>query len=410
MKKIMLKNIDKILLVIALLVLATAFIFFPKEKIVLKKTEIVFSQWWEDEIEDGAFQALIAEFENENSGIEIKLARKSESQIQDDLNAILEGINPDEIKDDVFGDIYAINPSRFDEATIVGVFEDLDALGGEQEEDALLSGRTIPVVSFLNPLFYDITILQNAGFDRPPKTWEQFLSVCRKLKEKNESGFFVEQNYFDEFFPWVLMSGVDLSEPEKINYARSLELFKTLYDGALFTSVAATDKKIEDFSAGKIPMMITSSIAVDAIRKKNPALDFNVTSIPSFDDFGKNIFSATSWNVGIASSSKHKEEAMVFLKYLAAKRQDIAILLHALPTDGNRAVKPPGVDPKTDAIYAKVVDMYEASESIEAINVFKNGDWAEHIINEELRIMFAAERSPKETSAEIQKRLWAQSE
>ncbi|MDR2841973.1 MAG: ABC transporter substrate-binding protein, partial [Spirochaetaceae bacterium] len=245
------RKFDKILLIFAVLVLVSALIFVPKAKIRFFKTEIVFMQWWENETQKDKLKELIERFEIENTGIKVKLKTMPPLDIKSAIYAAMENNSgaPEHSPD-----IIAIDPAWFDAPDTIEIFEDISNLTSEPDPS---SKKTLTVLSFIKPLYYNISSLSNAGFDRPPKTQEDFLAVCRELKKNNGTVFSISNKYFNELFSWLLNRGIDWTKykqdnPEKqdfdfqdAGFVSALDFFKTMYNEKLFAvNTSIQDRKI----------------------------------------------------------------------------------------------------------------------------------------------------------------------
>ncbi|GHT89842.1 hypothetical protein FACS1894137_19170 [Spirochaetia bacterium] len=160
------KKFDLLLLVLGLILLAAGLIFvLAARKISIQKnTTLVFTQWWQDEMDAGTLSALSAEFEALNPGITIQLDKRSYAEI---LNALRSNGNSP-LKSDILG----LDPLWFEELIRQDLLEPLDTYDTTAPDQGYAAwGR--PLVSFTSHLFYNIELLQSAGFDRPPKNEKQ---------------------------------------------------------------------------------------------------------------------------------------------------------------------------------------------------------------------------------------------
>ena len=68
--------------------------------------------------------------------------------------------------------------------------------------------------------------------------------------------------------------------------------------------------KVEEFTNGRVGMMIDSLAHINLIRETNPDLKFSISAIPAEDGYtGKRGIPYASWGIGIADNSEHKAEA-----------------------------------------------------------------------------------------------------
>jgi multiple sugar transport system substrate-binding protein len=117
--------------------------------------------------------------------------------------------------------------------------------------------------------------------------------------------------------------------------------------------------KVEEFTNGRVGMMIDSLAHVTLIRKNNPNLKFSISAIPAKDGFsGKRGIPYASWGIGIAENSKHKAEAWKLVDFLMNEQNNskLSSVAHAFP--GNTKSVPDFVS--DDALFKAAFDIYKA--------------------------------------------------
>lgn len=187
-------------------------------------TTLVFSQWWEDELEGESLEKLIALFEEQNPDVRIKLQKKTRAEIKTELDDMLDavrgapqGVNRGNVsgfrtnsaggqadtkdsrslqeeakrkkekaekrkKKSSKTDIYSLEGIWLDDFSKV-----LVPVSVKNDPDIPWFGPALPVISFITPLFYNIHILQASGFDRPPKNQTEFLSYVQAISKPAEN-------------------------------------------------------------------------------------------------------------------------------------------------------------------------------------------------------------------------------
>jgi multiple sugar transport system substrate-binding protein len=386
----------KLLFILALAMLIVVMFSVVVKTISRRVTpRVVFTQWRQNDVENNALLDIINEFEKLNPGIKIVLNEKS----YEDLHRAL--FSSDGFAD---GDIIALDPLWVPELLKKGIIESPQA-GGLVQSRGLLS--------FINVLYYNIEILKEAGFSRPPKSRGEFLNYARTLGKKEFSwryalGLALGENssrgIYDDIFPWIWAAGVELVKDGKpaVNTRQVVESLSFLAslnsEGLIAPGAFSTDgkKKLEDFVSGRIAFMIAPSSEIEYIRKQMGDEKFGVTSVPAPDNYaGKTLFGSASWTVGVYSASSYKKEAGLFADFLAAKASVLSEKAMAMP--GN------GASPAHDPFYSKVWDIAIAGEIAQD---FTGLSWTEPeaIFREELRVLFEGKSSPAETAAAIQKK------
>ncbi|GMO26557.1 MAG: sugar ABC transporter substrate-binding protein [Termitinemataceae bacterium] len=402
------KKVDKILFVFAIVILIFAIIFFPKARIRFSNTEIVFLQWWKNELTNNALEKIVNEYEAENYGVKILLETKTKKAVKDALFSFMQEQNEEQIKEEKktkettrLPDIIAIDTLWFDDVSKADFFEALPEYGEDIAAD-----KTATVLSFINPLYYNITMLLDAGIDRPVKTQTDFLNICRKLKEKKYFGYSMSDDYFEEMFPWFAISDDTEFDFTSKNFISVLELFDTLQEELLvhINAEKDADKNIFDFCEGKTAMMSAPYYTIDKIKTRNPKINFNVTTIPYYGDYPpETFFVSTNWNIAVPTSAKHKEDIAKFVTFLMNNKQKL--LEHKTTLEGKGSADNTAADlsKSEDPVYAKMKS-FESGRTITVSDVFKRSAGIKTIFNEEVGIMLKTKRSAKETAQIIKKR------
>jgi len=358
---------------------------------------IVFTQWWEKDADKELLLELISEFESLHDDFKIILNTCS----YEDLHlALFQGMPLGNIL--YPGDVVALDPLWVSELGKKEIIESINA----------------NPVSFINILYYNIDILKEAGFSRPPKTRGEFLTYARQLagSEGNLAGLALGLNssrgVYDDVLPWIWAAGVQLIKDGKpqVNSRQvvdCLSFLAALHSEGLLTPrsftagsagnpVANPLDKLEDFISGKAAFVIAPASEIGHVRERMGEEAFGVTSIPIPDNYaGKTFFAVSAWTSAVYSASAHKEEAKLFADFLAEKTAFISDKMNAIPGHG--------VPPAYDVFYSKVWDIAIAGEMAQD---FSGLNWAEleESFKEELAALFAGRASAGEAAGAIQKR------
>jgi len=301
------------------------------------------------------------------------------------------------------------------------------AVSGTEEKQL-----AVPLVSFMDLLFYNIELLQAAGFDRPPKTREEFLAFAKSISSGGKaSGAAMSLNGIDrqavsrDIFSWIWASGggfwpkEDTSVDQDKDAApvintrqliRDIAFLGSLYrEEALAPDVFETtgDQRLEEFAQGKIAMMIASTRAIPYLREKMGDSAFGITVIPvsaSALKYGAGLFGIYA---GINADCAHAEEARVFLDFLAEQSPLLSAQLKAVPGVVSDLFLGDYLkdDPlKNDPFYSKARSIFESSQIVQGFSKTTAAQEFENAVREELSIFFESGRTPAETAAAIQKR------
>jgi multiple sugar transport system substrate-binding protein len=359
---------------------------------------LVFAQWWEDELEEGVLEALAEDFERQNPGFKIRLERKS----RDEVKALIAGTPADaKARKKKGADIYSLEGFWLND--LADNLLPLNAVDGEN--------RALPVISFINPLFYNIGLLKAAGFNRPPKNQAELLAYAQAIANSGKYGAIlalggdnpdsVNRQLLSWIWPAALIrseNGGDAFQFTSKAVVETLSFLNQLKPFLYPAPFAVTEEtRLAVFTDGKAAMMIGPVSDIAAIRKKTNN-EFGITTIPAPAAYvGKPVFSLSTWYAGIAADSGQPEKAAAFTAFLAERASLLARSAFAVPGSGKRDSELT----KTDPLYSKACDMYDAGEMVRetgrarALNA---------VIYEEVKRMFEGVQTPEETAAAIQRR------
>ena len=298
--------------------------------------ELEFIQWWGTENGGDYLDDLIARFEAENPGIKIKLITVPFGETRKQVVAS----QATKMTPDLIG----MNPPWAREFYNLGVLaplEDLMAADSSFKKENYfpasftpIDGHVVmaPVNALAFFLFYNKTMFKEAGLE-PPTTWEELASCAKALTipEKNQFGLTMTMSETEAtngsiLFTYPLLYAqngrtfVDgkytVDTPEMLN---ALKLMETLSkDGSLLpgTTTKTEPAAVEEFAAGNAAMLIEHNGQILNITNRDPNLEFGVVPIPSLDGKGTPELRHHGWDIGIAATSEHKEEAWKFISFM----------------------------------------------------------------------------------------------
>ncbi|MDR1148835.1 MAG: extracellular solute-binding protein [Spirochaetaceae bacterium] len=422
------KKFDIAMIAAGAAVLIMAFLFYPAKKINFGSTTLVFSQWFDSEDERAVIDDIIAEFEDSHPGINIIPVYRTYQSIRNDF-AYYSGVTRNEQAFDKknkrndareLPDIVSIDPLWFDdsEEQILFANQNISEASSIGVNNDVFS---IPLYSYFNMLFYNIKILEDAGFDRPPKTRGEFMSVCIKLKEKNIYGLSVSDNFFTDIFPWILSetgSNVQIFNSEEDNFdfseknvIESINFFNEINAQNMLGRppfIGNEEEKINNFLAGKTAMMTASSRLIKLFEAEYSNLNFGVTNIPYSENYsGRPVFNMSSVHAAVLSASPHKEEALEFVKFLNDKKAALAAAAGAVSEDTASSVfaYSRAADMESGSpVFAKAQNMIESAETVDDWKLFSARAALNSIAGEEIIAMLKYNRGTDETAAAIKNR------
>jgi multiple sugar transport system substrate-binding protein len=412
------KHLDTFLLGLAIAVLAGGLIvkFGIKKAIEATALTLVFAEWWQDDLEQGTLASLIEEFEDLNPGIKIVPDHRPYSEMK---NYLIQGARADILTLDIFW-----LPEFHRQGVLTSLAPYIEKEPVSQYSAALPEEtpymEALPLIFFMNPLFYNIPKLRAAGFDRPPKNRSEFIHYARTLS-RSEPGHFgaalsLSPDYppglYEDVFSWLWASGGLTPEGDKNAVpsgplTETLEFLARLRGEGLLSPESFTktrEQKLDEFINGKIGMMISPVRDITLLRERMGEAAFGITTLPAPDGFiGKPGFGVSGWYAGISAQCAHPDEAWTFLSFLAAKRRFLAEKAHAVPGSGNGYREYLNGDP----LYSKAWDMYEAAEGGREFSGFPRFPELAALFREELFALFEEGKNPAAAAQKIQER-WAE--
>jgi len=359
-------------LLVVVTLIATGSALTAQETVTLE-----FAQWWEPELPAGEFRALMDEFEAQNPGITVELISGPYSTTRDQIVA---GAATGTMAD-VVGLDGAWVSDFVRQGSIANLTELMAEAGYDDSELAAqiqIDGSTymIPVVNFVYPVFVNLDLLEAAGVESLPSTRSEFAAAASALTDPDNNVYgwvlplSMEQpnGIQNDVMSWVWASGGSMlkdGRPYLVgneDVISAVEFIKSLYDEGVIARGAFSlreQDKVEEFTNGRVGMMISSLAHINLIRERNPELNFAITALPAADDYdGPRGLPYASWGIGIAENSEHKAEAWKLVEFLlsADVNSRLASIANAFP--GNVNSTPDFV--QTDELFAAAFDVFQA--------------------------------------------------
>lgn len=275
----------------------------------------------------------------------------------------------------------------------------------------------VPLVSFMNLFFYNIDILTAAGFDRPPKTRDEFAAAAKAVSENlNIHGAAMSLNPEDkqalsrDVFSWIWAAGGDFwssDENKPVLGARStsadITFLKNLYrDNSFAPGIfrMAGEQTLESFAAGKTAMMIASTRTIPYLREKMGDNVFGITTIPIPAQSGRYNINLSGIYAGININCEYPKEALDFLAFLADRRLLFCGIFKAVPGVVSDII--PGDYIRDDPFYSKAQYIFESSAVIRDFSGISRADEYEDAFLNEFRSFLETNRTLQETINAIQ--------
>ena|GEM_PF-1649609 len=207
------------------------------------------------------------------------------------------------------------------------------------------SGKySIPYVVATSGYFYNMTMLGEVGFEHPPETWEQFLDLNEKLKQKGISP--IAYDFGDNWgtlnqviFPLAtnVFGGEDALKAsilgdKGMEDARWLQVFKAvdqlreqsyLAEGTVVLTMSDAEKK---FINKEVAAISNGSWFVSVLKQDAPDLKWAVAAPPKLtaNDI-VNIDGGVSISLSAAKNGAHKQESIDFIKWFVDSPQQVKL-------------------------------------------------------------------------------------
>ncbi|OUM43774.1 sugar ABC transporter substrate-binding protein [Arthrobacter agilis] len=337
---------------------------------------IEFAQWWEPELPDGEFRALIDTFEEENPGITVDLVSGPYASTKEQLFAgAASGTMPD---------VVGLDGAWVSDFAEQGVIADLTPLLEEAGfDDSQLVSQVkvddstymVPVVNFVYPMFTNDELLAEAGVDAPPETRSEFADAAKSISDLDgdAAGWVLPlsleapNGVQNDVMSWAWASGgtmLDDGQPDLTNddVTSAVEFIGGMWDDDVIAPGSFTMKeqdKVEEFTNGRVGMMIDSLAHINLIRESNPDLAFSISAVPAADDYtGERGIPYASWGIGISENSENKDAAAKLVSFLMSEEtnSELSTMANAFP--GNTESVPAFVE--DDDLFKDAFDIYQA--------------------------------------------------
>lgn len=337
-----------------------------------------FAQWWEPELPSGSLRALMDQFESENPGIKVKLISGPYASTKEQVVA---GAAAGTMSDVVGLDGAWVN-DFVKQGSLANLSDLMKSANFDESQLAAqvkLDGSTymIPVANFVYPMFVNQDLLSKAGVKDVPKTRTEFTAAAEAVSKLggDVSGWALPldtatpNGIQNDVMSWVWASGGSMLKDGNPYLAGNSDVkdvmtfIKQMYDAGAIAKGSFTMKeqdKVNEFTNGRVGMVIDSLAHVNTLREANSKLNFTVSAIPVKDGYtGKVGIPYASWGIGVAANSTHQAEAFKLVSFLMGKDVNASLCSSAKAFPGNKNAVPDFVN--SDPIFKKAFEIYQAS-------------------------------------------------
>lgn len=217
--------------------------------------------------------------------------------------------------------------------------------------------------AWIGGIFYNKELFAQAGIEKEPETWEEFVEDCRLLKELGVEAYMDDADNVHNLAQDLYQCTVISQDPEadqKINngeltyaevYTEPLvKWHKDMIESELYSQASLgmnSDQVIDMFVSGAVAMFHGGPWNVATIEDKNPDMDYDIFGLSDSDG---NCVLPGAVNIGlsISTSTEHKEACRTFLEFM---QRDENILKWQEIT--NNAIIVDGIDYTMDTVFEK---------------------------------------------------------
>jgi raffinose/stachyose/melibiose transport system substrate-binding protein len=207
------------------------------------------------------------------------------------------------------------------------------------------SVKNIPYQPSAFVTMYNKDLFQQAGITSVPKTWEEMLDACAKLKAIGVAGITVDDAYMACLFGYTIdrligmdatlamVQNNDFTGPQTLEFGRIWEnMAKNGYISARAASNIYPAGQIEEIAAGRVAMYLNGTWLPNEIKGNAPNMNWGAFAWPAIgpngDGITANNFGAQSF--GVNKNTKHPEEVFRFIVWLTTGEWDAALATESI--------------------------------------------------------------------------------
>jgi multiple sugar transport system substrate-binding protein len=284
---------------------------------------------------------LIAGFEDENPGVTVELVSPPTEQALTTVQQMLQagaGVDVLEVQDSTIGS-FAANDWLYDMNGDLADWDGWDELTENAKSFANEDGPTymVPYGFYGLSLFYRTDLIEEAGFDEPPHSWEDLIEMAAAINDPaaNTYGYAFRGGtgaignaaaiitaYAGDLVTtedaFRLEDGSTVWATDEADEAMNdyLELFQT---GSPPSAIAwGYPEMVQGFASGSTAFLLQDPEVIQTIRDDSNLEDDQWGTTPLLvGPSGKALQPIATAGWGVAASSEHPEEATALVEYLA---------------------------------------------------------------------------------------------
>ncbi len=299
--------------------------------------EVRWAQWKTTEVGEKMMTELKAAFEKENPDVTLTLVDSPFTGFHDKAVVLFQAKK--------LPDVLLVQVDWVAEFADLGMLEPLDDWIAKEPKSFMDNipvtfhqkwrGKQyyLPIESGAVALFYTTEIFKNAGISGPPKTWDEYVAVARKVTNPEKKIFATTAtlqgepptNMTYDIYPLILQAGGNLID-EKTNKAvfnspegvKAIEWYvdlankeKVVVPGILSNG---EKEKRANFAAGNVAMMFEGPWGIAIQKQLNPNLKYDIATLPAGVTTGTMVRGSLNT---VTTQAQNKEAAWKFVRWLS---------------------------------------------------------------------------------------------
>lgn len=301
------------------------------------KAEVKWSQWKTTEVGEKLMNELKAAFEKENPDITLTLADSPFTGFHDKAVTLFQAQKS--------ADVLLVQVDWVAEFADLGMLEPLDSWLAKEPKEYMDNIPTtfqqkwqgkqyyLPLHSGCVALYWNTEIFKNAGIAGPPKTWEEYVAIAKKVTNLEKKIFATTAtlqvepptNMTYDIYPLIFQAGGSLID-EKTNKAvfnspagvKAIQWYVDLInkDKVAVPGVLSNGEKEKraNFGAGNVAMMFEGPWGIAIQKQLNPNLKYDIATLPKGMTTGTVVRGSLNT---VTTQAQNKEAAWKFVRWMS---------------------------------------------------------------------------------------------
>jgi ABC-type glycerol-3-phosphate transport system substrate-binding protein len=295
------------------------------------------SQWKTTEVGEKLMNELKAAFEKENPDIALTLVDSPFTGFHDKAVTLFQAQK--------LPDVLLVQVDWVAEFADLGMLEPLDAWIAKEPKEYMDNIPTtfhqkwqgkqyyLPLHSGCVALYWNTEIFKNAGIAGPPKTWDEYVAIAKKVTNPEKKIFATTAtlqvepptNMTYDIYPLIFQAGGSLID-EKTNKAvfnspagvKAIQWYVDLInkDKVAVPGVLSNGEKEKraNFGAGNVAMMFEGPWGIAIQKQLNPNLKYDIATMPKGMTTGTVVRGSLNT---VTTQAQNKEAAWKFVRWMS---------------------------------------------------------------------------------------------